>query len=457
MILILLTFLTLLFIAVNLYLTKYDYMHPSVIFCSVFFICEVMCIIFKNTYAITLHWQTLLVLCTGFLIFTIITYLFKPSYQSENATPPQQIKYINIPQIFIILLIALQVLTILSFCNYLKDIFYTYTGNTNNNLSELIRNFNDLIKFNREILINLNIHKPLLYRFGYPITLFFGLIVTYTLVNNFIALKKIEILKIISLINVCILLSFHGSRFDIFQIIIFILILYYILSVRNGLIKKGNPKFFLKLIFTVSIISSIMFGLLFLIGRGNTIGNIFNYLFIYVGAQIVNLDIFLTHNNIDYFWGLSDFFGQYTFIATYEYFNKILNIPTLRYDNVDFFISSDNGLFLGNVYTTYYQFIYDFGYIGVFLILIISLYYVFSYNNCIVKKFQNLTIDYELFILSYFFANLIFLFFTNTFFNILSPLSIKMFVMLIILYLFDKKSQKLLSLKICKNIFNKSF
>lgn len=432
MILFLLTFITFVFIIINLYLTKYDYMHPSVVFCSTFFICEIMCIIFKNTYAITLHYQTLLVLCTGFLIFTVITYLFKPNYQ-DNIQTKSQLQYIEIPKILIVLLIVLQILTIISFILYLKDIYYAYIGDTSASLSQLIRNYNDLTKFHQDVFRNLNIPRPFIFKIGYPIMWTFGFLVIYVMVNNFVVNKKIEILHSISCILFFIFTILTGSRFYLFKAIVFICVLFYVLSYKKGNIKLGSLKLLLKFIFVFFLVVILMFTTLFIIGRADTCHNIFNYLFVYFGAEIVNLNKFLITNNVSFFSGFSDFFGQQTFFELYKYVGKCFNIQEfLTYPTIEIFTESNN-LSTGNEYTTYYHFIYDFGYIGIILIVIISAYFVITYNKCI-KETANITpFDYKLFILSYLFSDLVFLFFANLFYAFtLNPLFFKFITILII-------------------------
>ncbi|HFI0078032.1 TPA: O-antigen polymerase, partial [Streptococcus suis] len=98
----------------------------------------------------------------------------------------------------------------------------------------------------------------------------------------------------------------------------------------------------------------------------------------------------------------------------------ILKLPFIRY----------NGIYeLGNVYTTFYQFLYDFGYIGVFVLTaIISIYYTTSYRY-VKKQAPALSLKMNLFIYAYLFNDLIMLIFSNRFYEtVLNINTIKTFI-----------------------------
>ena len=175
-----------------------------------------------------------------------------------------------------------------------------------------------------------------------------------------------------------------------------------------------------------------------LMGRGGAIGkSLANYLFVYVGAEIVNLDTFLHSNDISFLSGFSVLFGQYTFQPVYTYIGKIFNIPFLYYPTIEIIEKSANGIGIGNVHTTYYPFIYDFGYIGILLIACIAFYYIYSYQNLITRKKTGF--DYKLFIFAYLFNDLVMLFFSNRFFEtVTDPFFMKMCIILCAVYLYPK-------------------
>ncbi|KLD60505.1 hypothetical protein WP50_09840 [Lactiplantibacillus plantarum] len=96
-----------------------------------------------------------------------------------------------------------------------------------------------------------------------------------------------------------------------------------------------------------------------------------NYLAIYFGAEIKNLDTFIQAGQFPI--RPHGTFGAQTFLEFNRTFGKFFGsnatvILDLPFQNI-------NGLSLGNVYTTFYAFLYDFGYRGVLLILQPSIIY----------------------------------------------------------------------------------
>lgn len=434
--LILLVNITLLFLMINYIITK-DYMHPSVVFCFMFFVCAVQCLFFSKTFQITLHNESVFVLTIGLSIFTLITMFCKSNKKEIGVVKLQSIEVSNK---LIFLLIILQILTIISFIYYLNDIANAYNNYAiiNGPFTKKIRLYDWLIKFNLDVFRNLNVSKPYIYRFGFPLVSTFGYVVLYIIINNFIVSKKISILQIIVFLLMCVSIILTGSRTPLFRIITFSLIMYYVLACRNGNFKNGNLKFLLKLIFVITMTVFFMFFVMKLMGRGDTMGkSLANYLFVYLGAEIVNLDTFLHGNDISFLSGFSILFGQYTFQPVYTYIGKIFNIPFLYYPTIEVYGKSANGIEIGNVHTTYYPFIYDFGYIGILLIAVIAFYYIYSYQNLIIHK--KIGFDYKLFIFAYLFNDLVMLFFSSRFFEtVVDPFFMKMCVFLFALYLCSK-------------------
>ncbi|HFI0335478.1 TPA: O-antigen polymerase, partial [Streptococcus suis] len=135
-----------------------------------------------------------------------------------------------------------------------------------------------------------------------------------------------------------------------------------------------------KIILFAILLLIIFVASLNLFGRTNNY-NGFHYLFIYLGAPLYNLSTFISSTSVPV---QQEYFGQQTFISFYNYIlpkfgleTITLDIPFVRY----------NGMYgLGNVYTTFYQFLYDFGAIGV--PIFISIIAVYFSNNYFFTKVQ---------------------------------------------------------------------
>lgn len=401
---------TLLFIIINLYLSNYDFMHPSFLFCFVFFISEIFCFIFKNKYSIYINLNTFYVLTIGFLVFTIINVLFRNNIvTNKNIIKYTNIKYISIPNKFIFALIIIQILTIVFNVVYLKDIAIA-SGKSDLSIFQCINLYDHIIKFEFDFFMSLNVHKPLIYKLGFPLISCLGYVLIYIMVNNFVALKKIKVIHVIAVLFMCISFILTGGRSDIFRTITFAFVIYYILSLKKGNFKAFNLKFLFKIILGCLIITIIMFLLMFLMGRNKSIGNIFEYLFVYLGGPVFNLNTFLDNNITMFFLGDSSLFGKYTIQPFFNFIGRNFAIQDLLYNNIYFVTNA------GNVYTTYYEFIYDFGYIGIIpMLLIMAGYYVITYSNIIYNEIS--FFDYKLFIYAYLFNDLLMSFFMNRFYT----------------------------------------
>lgn len=97
------------------------------------------------------------------------------------------------------------------------------------------------------------------------------------------------------------------------------------------------------------------------IGREVSGYSALDYLAEYLGAQISNLNVFMDSTT---FPVQHELFGYMTFARDYSYLGGKLSIDAWIY-TLDLPFVTMNGYDLGNVYTTFYAFLYDFGYFGV--------------------------------------------------------------------------------------------
>jgi oligosaccharide repeat unit polymerase len=116
-----------------------------------------------------------------------------------------------------------------------------------------------------------------------------------------------------------------------------------------------------------------------LLGRTSSIReNLFDYLAKYSGAQIKNLDIFLQEqtSNKSVIWGKNSFYTLIQWLGPY------IGITDNNY-NLDLPFRAVNGYGLGNVYTTFYAYIYDFGYNGMLILVgIMAVVSQYFYEKC---------------------------------------------------------------------------
>ncbi|WP_044470582.1 O-antigen polymerase [Mannheimia massilioguelmaensis] len=409
MFLYLLSAILLLLLIFNLVIVKFDYMHPSVLFIFSFFVSSAICVLGASEYEIVFHQVTVLVVVSSCLIFTLITLCSR--IYDKSILCPYDIKEIKINKFITLGFIFLFIITQFSFIEYLQSISLAYLGRVGS-LAEMISLYDVMTKFWTDIFRDLNISVPLLYRIGNPITQGFGYLVVYICIHNYIATKKIDFLHLIIILLLCINIVFNGSRSPIFRVITMMLVTFYLLYNRKYALNRGSILLLVKILI-ILLFSGISFiFLLHLMGRENNL-TLFHYLFIYLGAPLVNFDNYLASRPSE---SLSLIFGEQTFRVLYAYIGKITSNPDLIFPTIDVFTFSNNGFEIGNVYTTFYAFIYDFAYKGFMpLILLIGLYYIFTYEK--IKKVKLDKVSFMLFVYAYLFNDILMLSFSNRFYS----------------------------------------
>lgn len=412
MFLYLLVFSLLLILIFNLLIVNLDYMHPSILFVVPFLVFGVTSILVEEAYKIIFHEETLLVIVSSALIFTFITLLSQTVYKSkENLNFP--LTEIIISKKVTLFFIVFFIVTQLAFIKYLEAISLAHFGYSGS-LGEMISLYDVMTKFWTEIFSELNVPIPLLYRIGNPITQGFGYLIVYIFIHNYVATKRIDKLHLLIILLLCLNIILNGSRSPISRIVTMMLITFYVLYNKQNNVRRGNIKFLLKSLLIVIFSGTFFIALLSLMGRENDL-DMFHYIFIYVGAPLVNLDNYLAFRPDGSY---ATIFGEQTFRGLYAYIAKIISDESLIFPTIDQFTFSNNGLEIGNVYTTFYSFIYDFEYVGFIpLILIIALYYVFTYQRLKTRAIKTNKVHFSLFIYAYLFNDLIMLAFSNRFYT----------------------------------------
>jgi len=416
--------ITLVFFFLNYWISEGDYLSPGPIFCLVFLASEIMCVIGQNAFKIKLHGITMLVLLLGFAVFTAVTYYLsirqkrglRPISSYEVGSPETHTKPIRIHPIWVWLLILIEIITVISFMKYLRALMVAYNVFPGT-LSERIELYDKCTKFMPKLYNRLNVTLPMVYRVGNPITNAGAYILLFVIVYNFSAERKVKISHVIAVGLMCVLIVLNGSRSPLFRVLTMAFILFYVLEVRNGKLRRGDPKL-LKWIIVIMIAAVIAFlVLLVVMGRADSEEekDYFKYLFTYFGAPLVNLDTFLTHKRPDYGHQI---IGSQTFRTLYNYIGKLLGIDYLRYGNIYKFAFSKNKIEIGNVYTFYYPILYDFGIFGVLPFTgFMAWYYEKTYRKVTDPQRSKKKFDFSLYVFAYLFNDLAMSFFSCRFYE----------------------------------------
>ncbi|MGT2925078.1 O-antigen polymerase [Streptococcus caviae] len=414
-------------LAVNFKISNKDFMNPAVIFSLIFLAQAVMCVLALTYMRLTFHIETVLILTVAFAIFTLFNFYYSSKKQTaaKISLKKSELTYINLPTLVSVFFIGLLLVVI-----FLKYQHLTQLANaldhSDYSLSQKISLFDDISKFRSDYYRELGIIPPRYYNIFKTISFSFGYVTLFVAINNFIACKKIKIEQIITLLLMCIAIYLAGSRSPILRMVTFAVCVYYILYLKKdssiGIKKQLLQRLLIVGIVTV-VLSLVTIGIF---GRSSSY-NLFHYLFIYTGAPLYNLDVFIQTYALPI---PQEYFGQQTFSTLYNYvFAKIgksdsiytLDIPFVRY-------SVKYGL--GNVYTTFYQFIYDFGlFFWVPVFTIIPWYYSKFYDKIVNHPVPHSVIDFRLFIYAYLFNDLCMLFFSNRFYEaVLNVTNLEIFI-----------------------------
>ena len=254
----------------------------------------------------------------------------------------------------------------------------------------------------------------------------------YIIVYNYFTNKKKYSILWVSIIISIIQMLLTGGRLSVIALFLsgclYYFLFYYKYYNRRFLIDR---KFLIKL-FILLICGALGFYYTkVIVGRGVdvSITDIIPYLSMYVGGPIQLLDMFL-QNPIE----ATDIFGKEVFAT--------LNFQLFRFGILDIepyiihleFRNSETGVFLGNIYTAYRSYIYDFGFIGIsvlpiiFSILVNYIYYKVIYKSSL-SKISLILIFFSMIYWSVFFD------FVRCFFYsvVVSLTTVKQFILLIVL------------------------
>ncbi|MDD6790447.1 MAG: O-antigen ligase [Lachnospira sp.] len=416
MILILLTAVTSGFLFVNYYLGRKDIFAPGFLFCLVFFIGELVCLINVSTFAIELHAITLFVISFGLTGFTLISFIYYRFGGSGEFTRAD-IQPILISNAVFVVLIILQLATITGFVFYLRNLMIAYQelyGKTVTwGLTNQISLYDTLTKFQQTEFNNLSsvVSLPYIWRIGNPICYSCEYLTLYILINNRVAKYKLNLLQICVIILMVIRIIINGSRSPVLRIVTAALTIFIVLNYRSAdTSRKNQMKIVVEIIIVLALTGAAMIGLLFAMGREGKVGAPRTYLFIYTGAPIVNLDHFLQEFPYGFLTGNSGsvYFGAQTFRSLYNYIGKLFHIESLQFQGVLPFMYSNNGIEIGNVFTMFQNPIYDFGFIGSFLSTAgMGAYYVAAGSGVKMKPNIKQRVDYRLLIYAYLINDLV--------------------------------------------------
>lgn len=343
-------------VIVNYFVFNKKVLSPAVIYCIGFFISSCWAALYSERWRLRLTTETFAVLLGGAFLFSVSSLLIHKIYATVLPQKKEDSIFLLPKSYKTIIIIIFQVLTIIYNIYYITKI-------TN-------KSFFDFIAASR-IIDNYKFSDKVFY-YPEPLALFIltnkmiGYVACYYIANEIVHNKKIPYTFIIVFILACFSSVLSGARTGL---IFYLISLFYCFA--DAYEKKENKSILsnLKILTSIGIVA-----ILFVLGfryigvlMHRTINqNMMDYLATYLGASIVNLNAYLLSPwKRNFLWGSQTFIILLRTVAPKfgfpEYANYQLDLPFRKYKTYN----------LGNVYTTYYPFHYDFGYLGIIILTLL--------------------------------------------------------------------------------------
>lgn len=398
---------------ISFIISKKEILSPSVIFTFSFGFCSFWACLYSEEWNLDLmskhtYWVILLGVIYFCVISFIVQFIFVAKYGNRYKNEEVEIKEIYVNTTIKILCLVFCIITLFLRLNFIIKV----TQGSWMNISKAMANYDYMSKFTdvfivvpKYVGISLLLLNAMCYWF------------MYILVNNFIASRSLD-KTILSIEIVCIITKLsNGGRGGAVNLILSIIAMIYILLKKKGAFKKSiKLKLRTKLIIiAIPLVFLYSFPKLAVIMGRNIKGDAMYYLAIYCGAEIKNLDIFIKEKdttiasdsnkrNCQTFNNLINWIGpKFGFLEH----NYKLDLPFRRV----------NGYNLGNVYTTFYPYIYDFGYQGIVpCIGLMASILQFVYEHCRRARLKN-KLSIWILVYCYMFSSIVLSFFSNKFYE----------------------------------------
>lgn len=373
---------------VSFLLFRQDIISPAFIFSATFLVSAINLLLNVKYWNAQLHMITVVVVSLGVLFFIFGACISDRICRKIKTKRHIEIKYISISTSIKVACVAYVCFVMIGVATYLV----TETGG--GSLSIAISIFRNL-SFTKDSMA-----FPTLLSTLYFIGRMAGYFWAYVLVNNYFVTKKIDKLILINLILSALLPLFSGERGSIIEIIIGIAILF-LLYYQYTEKKRIKFRYVFSAIIVISILAFVFVWVGTFIGREVfSVGETFS---IYLGAPLLNLDHWLQKDIIsNNFWDKRTLAGLIDIIR--PYFNN--SQATL---STEFNYRFANGHAVGNVYTIFSSFYFDYGISGVIVFsMIMGMLIQCLFSLCSLKKgngkikFIFLAYSYPLGVLSFF-------------------------------------------------------
>lgn len=427
--LVVLILLLLLLLAAMYFVMHKEISSPAMLFIAPFIIMCVIALAFSNQWSFKLHFNTFIVVFLGNIAFALGTIFGDKIHINRLGNNCDVSNEREVRNWKYIMLLIIQVVFYTIKLKYIVD--FGMSHGIANDISKCLVYYNNILKFTTEEAIRF----PVWLSLGMDISNVFGFLCACILAQQLILKNRDKKSILLILINYIIAVlggMSSGGRGGSIQVLIALLCAYLILYQRKYNWNKAVPLKNL-IIVAIALCGIIYFFIESLIWLGrNEVHMIGRYIANYIGTQIFNLDYILNSA-----YKNSQIFGQETFYPIIQKICSIFGISQWANYHVGYDSVYAAGYSTGNVYTCFYTYIMDFGYIGSIVItFLLGWFSQFVYRHA--KKSPNeYTINFALIFYSQLSYIIAFSFFADKFGAIVFTFNmVKRLMILFILNLF---------------------
>lgn len=364
-----LLFITILFIFfISILLFKGDFIHPGMIISEVFLFTTLCSLYNLNLWQIELGWVTYLVIVLGILLFILTAYITTLSMQVFRWHPLEYetSHVIEIPKIQQVVSILFSVFSGFYYVKEVVRISRSVGGGRD--WSTIMYYYRQATSYgvvgDGEGMAGIAGHM-------YDFTVALSYIYLFIIVNNsLIQGRKVKKSLFLPVIICCITTFLSAARIQVLYFAMAVIVFYFVLSYKKYGRNLVSVKQLMKIAFFLVLIFSCFVSLRSVIGRGlseKSANDPLYYFTVYAGGPIPLLDAFLKDPPPE-----SDVFGKELFFRINRFIGGTFDIPKLVYISHKEFRSTQTGYSLGNVYSAFRSYIYDFGMPGLILFTVLT-------------------------------------------------------------------------------------
>ncbi len=347
-----------------------DPISPALLFCGGFAACLVATSIFSRMWNYEMSSTVFVVVLGGCLLFVVSSAICRRiALKSVDELDVRDYRLPVNNAYLITLAVFVLVVTLVS----MKLIMQAYPSDS---LGGSIARYNSVIKFTDD---GANVFPPLWDKFR-NLASMAGYLFAFYLAQSFVEQDKPAIvLSFFGTTVACLFQVLSASRTMAVGYIFSFVVAYVMLRRhRDGRLPEIRVKTMLLIVAAVLLfLVSFQFVARTFQGR-NTSSDPLVYISAYIGAEIPNLDTFIQAggaNTNPAIWGYMTFRNTIRWIGSQFGFSSFIYQYDLPFNVI-------NGVSTGNVYTTFYAFIYDFGYIGfIFLTMLMAAFSQMVYSK----------------------------------------------------------------------------